>query len=269
MGEAPAAGPGAAGSGGAGQPPAAGPVAADSGGVSASTPAGKGSPGGGAPKWRGTALGLFIEHRRSEHAANGVSVPLMVLQQEWRRLPDAEKQEFESRASERRGVTSVESTADILRRQQEQRSAVRPIDPNEAPAAKRSRAATSKAQQLPPAVPRPSFPVREALPGRPVERRRREVAETLRAQTEGRGGQITVASSHRVDLTELNRRLSAPRLSCDWQSAGQEEEDEDQVGPRLEVELPAEREARGFLRQELSRRVSSARVQSLVQAGAG
>uniref|UniRef100_A0A7S1MND0 Uncharacterized protein n=1 Tax=Alexandrium catenella TaxID=2925 RepID=A0A7S1MND0_ALECA len=226
---------------------------------------------GGAPaaataqRGRGTALGLFLEERRAEHAANGISVPLMVLQQEFRRLSEAERRDYESRASQRRGAGSAQSTAEFLRRQQEQRTvAVRKIDPNEAPAAKRSRAAAAKEQKLPPQVPRPAFPVREQLPAKQSEQRRREAAETLRVQAEGRGAQITVASSHRVDLKEISRRLSAPTLSCDW--GGQP--DEEEAGPDLEVELPAEREARGFLRQELGRRVSSARLQSLVQARA-
>jgi len=223
---------------------------------------------------RGTAFGIFLESRRSEHIQKGITVPMMVLNSEWRRLPEAERREFEEKANLRRGCSNTgTSMAEKLRQQQQRHHLVYPakkrIDPNEAPPSKKSKRERKEQVQQ---VPAPNFPARAAQLEDRADRRR-EVAETLKAQREGRCAQLTVASSHHVNLAEMSERVNAPTLSCDWQQLPpwEEEDGGHGLGADLEVEQPKINSdaQRSFLREELAQRISTARVQNLAHWGLG
>jgi len=221
---------------------------------------------------RGTAFGIFLESRRSQHTKKGITVPMMVLNSEWRRLSEAERREFEEHANLRRGSSHTgTSMAETLRQQQQRHHllcpAIKRIDPNEPPPSKKSKRERKEQVQQ---VPTPNFPVRAAQLENRADRRR-EVAETLKAQQEGRCAQLTVAASHDVSLADMSERLNAPTFSCDWQQSlpWEEEDGGHSLGADLEVELPKINSdaQRSFLREELAQRISTARVQNLTHWG--
>ncbi|CAE8587434.1 unnamed protein product [Polarella glacialis] len=200
----------------------------------------------------------------------------------------SDKDEFDREAKARRSQAKPAGAASfLLRQQEEQRHApvVRPIDPNEAPAAKRSRAG-SKAPVV--QVPRPSFPTAASEHG--LERRRDTALTALRAQAENRSSKVVTVSSHAVDLASLSSRLSAPSLSFDWQQPDFEDDDcvakagespgpsSAAAGSLLTVDLPLQERTSGpsgpcsagtvrsLFRQELQQRISSAQVKSLLSS---
>jgi len=236
----------------------------------------------------GTPFGAFVERRRAEHAAKGAEVPLLALMSEWRRLPAADREEFgrlgggdrgggasagwrqqlqEQSRAPGRGVAGAGAShvAKALRQQLvEQSKKPRPKHLDEQAAKRGRKSAKDDPRPVLREVPRPVFPShRAALEDR--ARQRRQSATALRAQAEGRGAEVSVASSSGVNLTDLSACLSGPTLSFDWQDADAWSES-DGSGDGLEVDVPAEaEEARGLLERELRHKISSAQVQSLAQ----
>lgn len=215
---------------------------------------------------------MFLGQRRQEHAASGITVPDMTLKAEWKSMTAGERGVFELAAKERRACKVAVGFATFLQRQQLQQHAaprVRPINPNDAPLAKRRRTAKPEAQPVSSRpvlqVPQPVFPSR-AVGLAPPPDRLLEMA-TLRAQAEGALARLRVVSSRGVDLSAVSARLSAPTLSCDWQC---DVEDREEGDPQalLEVGMPADCQVRGLLREELQQRISSAQV-SLLARGRG
>jgi len=207
-----------------------------------------------------TSYGIFLDRRRKE----GLDVGMKALQ-EWKKLPEDTKRQFQEEAQQARGHqgVSVSSAGDFHRRIQEEEKHVkraRPIDPNEVPKdAKRSK---SKAEPI--EVPRPNFPLQRAAPDR--SDKRREMTQALRLQAEDRGGKVVTKSSHAVDLNGLSSRLSAPAMSFDWTHVEEELQDD---SDQLTVDLPASSSsgcstARGLLRQELQQRISTVQVKNLL-----
>lgn len=223
--------------------------------------------------------GIFIERRRVEHAANGITVSMMTLKSEWTRLTPGEKEPFELEAKARREA-SKGTTSDFLKRQQEEqkhRVPVRRIDPN-APAQNAKRSKQPKIE-----VPKPSFPTLRNAADADRDERRREMTKSLKTQAEERGSQVSTAPSHDANLEEISSRLTAPSLSFDWSCptfednegsfAERDSSDQDQgSASSLAVDLPQQvvsgngirLSVRSLLHRELRQKVSSKQVQSLL-----
>merc|ERR1712224_549944 len=114
---------------------------------------------------------------------------------------------------------------------------VTPIDPNENP--KRKKIKHPVAQ-----VPVPVFPNKcqeqvgagtTGVDGDRAIDRRRELADALRAHAVQRSAHIGAVSSKGVNLADIEARLSAPSLTCDWRQQVFAEDTEE--GDLLEVEL--------------------------------
>lgn len=215
---------------------------------------------------RETAYGCFVEHKRAEHAANGVTTPVMALKRQWLGLSAVERDEFERKARERRtSACGAGSAAKLLRQQlldQTKKPKVRLPDTSIGPTAKRNR---KDAKEPIVQVPLPVFPQHHVALQDKAEQRR-QFAHALRAQAEGRGAALSSMSSSGINLSSVNACLSGPTLSFDWQGADEWSESDD-AGEGLEVNLPMEREARKLLQQELCQKISSRQVHSLVQRG--
>lgn len=241
-----------------------------------------------------TGMSLYKNRRRAEAG----TVPLATLLEDWRRLPESEREAYENEARERRvaRITGVSDgggaagTAKLLRRTLEAErvaSTVEPIDLRANPSAKRRR---KEAPQLSVVVPRPVFPrgrdggardgVGETTPGQLVlaQRRRHDhvsALSALRSQVAERETRVTVESSCGVDLSQVAASLTGPVLTCDWQQRSADDDDDAESEDGLTVDLPvvhsgkADSEVRrNLLRQDLNRKITSAQVRTLLAPAA-
>lgn len=224
------------------------------------------------------AFRSFLRQRRAEDSALLTQGQRLA---EWRGLSSEERAAFECGepgACDRGSCTpdrsaARPSAADFLRLQQKKQllAVARPRSPTpwQQPKKKRKDAIP---QVL---LPTPTFQRRAVEPPAGRDMRRKELAQTLRVQASAKGSAVSVATSHSVDLAEVQARATAPTLSFDWPVAAAEDEEANTCdSAQLEVDLPSEAEnsgagMRGILREQLTRNVSAVRVTALLAKASG
>lgn len=229
------------------------------------------------------AFSTFKRQRLFDLASQGKDIPLHVILKEWKELPEEERERMKRQVQERRkaddaaaleearSVEAESAAGSLLQKWREQASrAATPSEirdrlagsANSSKTAKRKRKGEEKAE-----IPQPLFPQKRELNVTDRADRRREMAGSVRARTEGSKASVTIAASHGVSLMQVSAQLSAPTLSCDWaRSDNGGNSDSDVEQPSLTVDMPADSEARTLWDEQMRRKISSAQVRRLVQS---
>lgn len=213
-----------------------------------------------------SAFDVFLLRRRTEHAANGVTAPLMALHREWRSLGASDRAVFEAESTRSsqlgsgpRARLAPTSLVASFCTKRDRRSPSPPTREKRGKTRKSKHMKHLKAEDIL-EVPTAKFPRRPDVSGD----RRTAIAGVVRAHSQRNVEQLSALPSGHDDLTALTSRITAPRFSCDWQQDAGDESDESAEG--LDVQAPRrEGGAREFLRQELQQGISSERVHKLLR----